>query len=176
MAKAKIDLDIARTYAETVVKALAPHCERIEIAGSIRRCKPEVGDIEIVAYPWHITNLFGVSTGVTQLDMFNYELFGRVVKNGSKYKQIEMRVGINLDLFIVTPPAQWGVIFLIRTGPAEFSKKMVTHRLNGGELPFAYTVQEGAVWVDDVRIDTPEEQDFFDLCGMDFVPPEKRGL
>lgn len=36
----------------TRIKAeLQPHCERIEIAGSIRRNKPEVKDIEIVAIP-----------------------------------------------------------------------------------------------------------------------------
>lgn len=35
--------------AEALVSALAPYCERIEIAGSIRRRKPEPSDIEIVA-------------------------------------------------------------------------------------------------------------------------------
>lgn len=37
--------------AERVKAELEPHCERIEIAGSIRRKKPEVKDIEIVAIP-----------------------------------------------------------------------------------------------------------------------------
>ena len=41
---------IAASFAETVIEILKPHCERIEIAGSIRRKKPRleitVQDIE----------------------------------------------------------------------------------------------------------------------------------
>ena len=36
---------------ERLVSILAPFCERIEIAGSLRRLKPEVGDIELVVIP-----------------------------------------------------------------------------------------------------------------------------
>lgn len=46
-----IPLAAARAIAEQVRKALAPACERIEIAGSVRRERPEVHDIEIVAIP-----------------------------------------------------------------------------------------------------------------------------
>lgn len=41
-------LEQALEIAEKVKALLAPHCERIEIAGSIRRKKPDVKDIEIV--------------------------------------------------------------------------------------------------------------------------------
>ncbi len=44
-------LDKALEIAERTKKLLAPYCERIEIAGSIRRKKPEVKDIELVAIP-----------------------------------------------------------------------------------------------------------------------------
>lgn len=37
--------------AERLRAELAQHCERIEIAGSIRRGKPQIGDIELVAIP-----------------------------------------------------------------------------------------------------------------------------
>ena len=39
----------ARAIADDVMVRLAPHCHRIQIAGSIRRLKPIVKDIEIVA-------------------------------------------------------------------------------------------------------------------------------
>lgn len=32
--------------------ALAPYCHRISIAGSVRRQRPQVKDIEIEALPW----------------------------------------------------------------------------------------------------------------------------
>lgn len=41
----------ALTIAELVVAQLAPHCERIQIAGSIRRKSRTVKDVEIVCIP-----------------------------------------------------------------------------------------------------------------------------
>ncbi len=46
-----MQLDKALEIAEKTKELLAPYCERIEIAGSIRRKKPEVKDIELVAIP-----------------------------------------------------------------------------------------------------------------------------
>lgn len=39
--------------------ALTPYCERVELAGSIRRCRPQVGDIELVTIPRRPLDLFG---------------------------------------------------------------------------------------------------------------------
>jgi DNA polymerase/3'-5' exonuclease PolX len=39
----------AKELADSLVAALSPHCARIEVAGSLRRRKPVVKDIEIVA-------------------------------------------------------------------------------------------------------------------------------
>ncbi len=175
--KSKVAYDIALVQAETVKSTLTPYCGRIEIAGSIRRKKPEVGDIEIVAVP---KIFFGVNLFMEKisedsaLDLFKWVLLGKTINNGSRYKQIELETGLPLDLFIVLPPAQWGVIFMIRTGSAEFSKSMVTPRAYGGKLPNCYRVKDGAVWMGETMIETPEEADYFKLCDMDFVPPEKR--
>ena len=46
--KQKFHLGTARAYAEVIQAALAPFCERIVIAGSIRRGKEMVGDIELL--------------------------------------------------------------------------------------------------------------------------------
>lgn len=47
----KIPLDIASKIARRLTQLMAPHCYRVEVAGSVRRQKPEVSDIEIVAHP-----------------------------------------------------------------------------------------------------------------------------
>lgn len=47
----KVELAAARRMADRLLALLAPACERIAIAGSIRRGVPLVGDIEIVAMP-----------------------------------------------------------------------------------------------------------------------------
>jgi DNA polymerase/3'-5' exonuclease PolX len=50
----------ALILAEEALNALKPYCERALIAGSIRRMKPEVKDIELVAIPKQVpAGLFG---------------------------------------------------------------------------------------------------------------------
>lgn len=46
-----IPLSEAKTIALEIYELLKPHCERIKIAGSIRREKAFVNDIEIVCIP-----------------------------------------------------------------------------------------------------------------------------
>lgn len=44
-------LERATIIADKVVTALRPLCERIEIAGSVRRARPEVNDVDLVLLP-----------------------------------------------------------------------------------------------------------------------------
>lgn len=180
----------ALEIAERWVHLLEDSCDRIEIAGSVRRLKPEVHDIEIVAMPVRLMpiDLFGhpgVPINYLESQLHSLELHHdfEFVKNGPKYKQLALPEGINLDLFLVTPPAQWGVIFLIRTGPKEFSEWMVTPRAKGGALPGGYCVQDGTIRTAHVplpdvdvhlQIAMPNEADFFAFCGLEWIEPKDR--
>jgi DNA polymerase/3'-5' exonuclease PolX len=99
---------------------------------------------------------------------------GLPIKNGDRMKQIELPEGIMLDLFIVLPPAQWGVIYAIRTGPADYSHWLVTLRKHGGALPSYMKVHDGGIYEDAELIETPEESDVFKLLQMQYVKPEDR--
>ena len=172
--KQKIPYPVALEIAQTLTARLMPYCERIAIAGSVRREKPEIGDIEIVAIPRKAYDFFGFETGDHALNSVEWSEFGKLIKNGSKYKQIELHEGINLDLFIVTPPAQWGVQLMIRTGSADFSHRLVTSRQFGGLMPSNYKVKDGAIWSSNHVIETPEEEDVFNLIGVPFIEPALR--
>lgn len=168
-------LNQATEIAEQIVRKLAPYCERIEIAGSIRRGNPEVKDIEIVAQPkynWD-EDLFGNLYKSPTLDRFDFCSLGSIVKGGEKMKKIDLGE-INLDLFVVTPPAQWGVIYLIRTGPREFSRWMVTQRKKGGALPSNSRVKDGVIINNGLEVITPDEIDFFGYCQLSFMQPRDR--
>ena len=167
----------ALAIAESLIDRLRPYCERIEIAGSVRRGKPDVKDIELVAVPCFIrqVDLFGqVLSNTSALDTVDWSKFGDWIKGGHKYKQIALHEGLNLDLFIVIAPAQWGVQFVIRTGPADFSHWIVTQKRLGGALPSYARVHDGAVWNGDAGIPMPEELDFLNFCGLGWIEPAQR--
>lgn len=157
-----MQLDQATAIAERVKTQLAPHCDRIEIAGSIRRRKPDVGDIEIVAIPKpYDVGLFasGIAPIVSAWPKVRGEL-------PCKYTQRTLPDGIALDLFFATRE-NWGAILLIRTGDSEFSKYMM-----GWALPAkGYQQKDGYVWKDDRKIPALEENDVFDFAGLPFIDP-----
>lgn len=161
-----------------LVERLRPACQRIAVAGSIRRKKAMIGDIEIVAIPTPITDLFGTPVSTTLVDATLAVWPIRFVKNGQKYKQFtfEGRSGetYTVDLFLQPDPATWGINYMIRTGSPEFSKRMVTRRSLGGYMPDDLRVDGARVWRNGTAIETPEEADVFALWGMDFVEPEDR--
>ncbi len=180
--------DNAQLVAERLIGWLDPVCERIEVAGSVRRGKAEVKDIEILAIPK--PEMPKVSFGQTKVfprlleqALYTMEtLRGLIepIKGGMKYKQFWLLEShtrlIMVDLFLVTPPSVWGVQMVIRTGPMEFSQWMVTPKSKGGALPDGHHVEQGAVWrdIDDLRIETQEEKDFFHLCGLEYIEPCNR--
>lgn len=80
--------------------------------------------------------------------------------------------------------AQWGVIFLIRTGPASYSQWIVTEALRRG-----LHVREGALRSAPACpsrasspdcacpiIETPEEADVYAALGLPYLAPERRDL
>ena len=174
-------LEEAKTIADNWLQSLSPFCERIEIAGSIRRGKPEVKDIEIVCVPKieKQPDLFGFEAlKVNLLEFYIDSLLAdnaiRIHKRGPRYKKISLSEGICIDLFIVLPPSQWGVQFLIRTGPADFSHWIVTSKQSGGALPSNLKIKDGAVWHGVKKIETPEETDFFKVIGVNYLEPSQR--
>ncbi len=116
-------------------------CLQIEIAGSVRREKPEPHDVELVAIPRieerDARDLFNMQVGTHKVNLFEIRLielldeceweFDPVLKrNGPHYKRLRhVRTGICADVFLTTP-AGWGGAMAIRTGPPDFSHALVT--------------------------------------------------
>jgi DNA polymerase/3'-5' exonuclease PolX len=175
--------------AEQLVAQLEPVCRRIVVAGSIRRRVADPGDIELVCAPrLHTTaDLFGMpGQELNLLDDFVTALLDQGVLEhrldkhgrpscGSRYKRLCYQ-GVALDLFAVIEPAQWGVLLAIRTGPATFSKTLVTPRRQGGWCPDWLQCKDGALVRRDSGeiVPTPEEEDCFRALGLTYVPPEQR--
>jgi len=185
----------AHAVAELVVDVLRPLCERVEIAGSLRRQRPEVHDIEIVAIArWENEPDYGLlETTWTPVNLLEQRLLAtlghlepRLVENHRADGSIERTTklgpafkalvagGIPLDLFI-TDAERWGCIFALRTGPGAWNIRLVDECKAIGRR-----VREGRVeaWRGSSSswepLLTPEEADFFRALGQPWVEPRDR--
>lgn len=191
--KQRVPLAHAETIANELVDILAPTCDRIKIVGSIRRRRDMVADVELLVIPKIEVvayDLFGEPTQT--VDRFNEackvlhgngDITDRLDKNGrpawgSRYKRVKYN-GFPVDLFSVMDPDSWGVLMMIRTGSAEFSRNNVTQKRMGGVLPNDKFVKDGSLYrlnrdgSSDV-IPTPTEESFFAAIDSPWIPPERR--
>lgn len=178
-----MELEAARDLAHNVLYLINPACQQTTVAGSIRRGKPEVKDIELVAEPYYDhspPNLFGEAGAQTsRLEEKIAELVGsgqlafdkQTKRNGPKYKRLclpghEMAI----DLFIANA-ANWGNILAIRTGDADFSRALVTSRVFGGLMPTDMRQKDGMLWRGSQPVECFTEEDFFMHLGLFEIPP-----
>lgn len=162
-----MNIQQAQEIAERIKSELSPHCYRIEIAGSIRRKKPDVKDIEIVCIPKpYETGLFasGIAKVVDQWQKVKGEL-------PCKYTQRILPDGIKLDLFFAEPE-NWGLIYAIRTGSAEYSHKV----LAAGWVKKGYQSRDGYLWHGRDKYNCREEIDLYNRIGLTWVEPEFRNI
>ena len=140
-AKVRFPFAVAWTIAEELRETLAPASERIVIAGSLRRRKPDVGDIELLYIPRVVPlrdpdDMFADRTAnLADLVIRYLESVGALERrknvNGSemfgpKNKLMRhVRSGINVDLFAATPE-NWFNYLVCRTGPAESNMRIAT--------------------------------------------------
>jgi DNA polymerase/3'-5' exonuclease PolX len=160
---------------------------RIEVAGSIRRGKPDVGDIELVAVPLIESLPDGLfdKVEVNRLTERIDRLIGVGIlashptdpKRGERYsKLIAVSSGLQVDLFSASAES-FGLIYLIRTGPADYSHRFVTElrkkALHVGKGQLHRGGLGCGAYVCEV-IPTPEESDVYAAAGWPFVKPELR--
>lgn len=197
---------------------LAPASARIEVAGSVRRHKAEPKDIEIVCQPSrydtykerpgdlpipYINSVDQamhelVEAGTIQLgDPFEQNKDGKVIVCKAPFSEKYYRVkykGEKVDVFVCTPPASWGVEFLLRTGDGGHNIWIVTKgyprgiyfrqgRLvrhmdsRGRYIPDAQIAKPhgcvpGKCHLEVIK--TPEEIDVFRALNLDYIKPEDR--
>ena len=160
----------AYAIALNVLEQLRPHCYRVEIAGSIRRKKADVGDIEIVAIPKpYSTGLFesGIATVVNNWEKIKGELeYGK-----TKYTQRILPEGIKLDLFFAED-GNWGQILAIRTGSADYSHSVLAK----GWMRQGFKSEGGYLFKEGERYEIKKEEDLFEMIGIPFIEAEKRNL
>ena len=175
----------AEQVADELGRLLAPYCERIAVAGSIRRKQPQVKDIELlcISKVASSTDMFGrMAADHYGLDAILNVLFGegmlrkRPNRDGrytygpqNKYL-VDVPSGIPVDVFSTTVE-NWGMSLVVRTGPKDFNIRMMARFRELEMRGHAYggvTDQEGN------EIECRDEETVFHLLGWPWVSPERR--
>lgn len=167
-----MELKQAQQIANELLKLLSPYCEKIEIAGSIRRKKDFVKDIELVCIPnkESIKDLFG--NEIETIHSFHAILSKFVINKGNirngKYIQFQTQ-GINVDLFTAAF-GNFGLTLAVRTGSADFSHNVLAKGWvrNGFKSIDNYLYRNGEKFL------ITNEMALFELLGIDFIAPENR--
>lgn len=167
-------LSDAQSIAWRLIAELQPVCERIEVAGSVRRRKEEVKDIELCVIPAMGTGGLFDDSPYSKLGQYlasSPAALGQCIKGKpeGKYLQYLLPEGVKLDLFVCSP-ATWGLNFTIRTGSAEFSRAVLTRANRLG-----YHSSEAQLHhYDGTVAKTPEERSVFDVLKLRWVDPWER--
>lgn len=174
-------LKLAQKLADKIVLELGPYCERIDVAGSVRRKDPEPGDIEIVCLR-RGRDLINFVETVKRWKKSNGEPTGRYTQRYVQFGDLEYVV----DIFI---PQRHDYIrqLVIRTGSAEFVKnkiaaKWVANGWRGTEDGLRLDLEcisQNSAWkcIADEPTLPPvwqTEEEFFQWLGVEYVSPEFR--
>lgn len=136
------------------------HINSIDIAGSYRRRKETVGDVDI---------LITCKNGKEAIDHFvEYEDVKEVVSKGETKSTIILKSGLQVDLRVVQK-VSYGAALLYFTGSKAHN---ITLRKIG--MDNDWKINEYGVFEDDKRIAGKTEKEIYDLFDMDFIPPELR--
>ena len=160
----RVRLDVAMELAEELTGLLAavPGCERCTYAGSLRRMKDTIGDIDILAISQTPPALMAALTGLPHVD--------RVVASGPTKTSIVTTSGLQVDLRVV-PPASWGAALQYFTGSR-------AHNIRTREIAVHNKLKLSEYGLFDVatgeKIVSATEEEVYERLGLPWIPPPLR--
>lgn len=191
----------ANRVCNEILSTITPYCEDVRVAGSVRRYSDTVGDIELVIIPQFLEHPQIEQLSLLNTDVhvevpsrnLSFEALAEMCKlydgnwfrlaqenkkDGEKYKKFEVVTTndqwIQVDIFFADKE-NFGLIYLLRSGPASFSKHMITRRKDGGALPNEYRSKGGYLRGPDGEIiPITDERQLFELAGYQYLAAQGR--
>jgi len=150
----------ALKVANEVYYRLEPYCDKIIVAGSIRRQKAEVKDIDFVLIP---SNPGHLSQEIDRL--------GPPIMDGEKLRRFEYK-GTQIDLYYATQET-WATLLLIRTGSTENNIRLCSQARRLGMKLKANG--DGIIGKDGKLILIESEKQVYDILKLPYQEPWQRG-
>ncbi len=185
--KTKYDREAALVAARDVIRALRPVTNRLVVAGSLRRRKTEVGDVEILFIPTMGTitpldSLLPVTGNMAEVLISNLIKAGILqprlnIKGGTamgpKNKLMQhVATGVPVDLFTATE-SNWFNYLVCRTGGAASNMLIATRAQERGYKwhPYHSGYERRS---DGEVIPMRSEREVFEFIGLDYLEPWER--
>ncbi len=159
----RLNLDIAQEIASRWLEWVRaqPGVERAEAAGSLRRWKTTIGDIDIVAA---ITDPAGLMAALAA-----HPDIQRVLGSGENKTSLELPGGINMQVW-TQPPERFGTLLQFVSGSKDHNVALRTLAQKNG-----FSLSERCITVDDGReLLFADEEGVYHALGLDWIPPELR--
>ena len=166
-------LDKAETRVTDIIAAIAdtPGVRRLEPAGSFRRRKESIGDLDVLAETDDAATLIERFTGLGVVD--------HVVNQGGYKAAVRLMRGPQVDLMIM-PPGEAGTYLVHFTGSKEHNVRLRAMARDQGwslsEKGFLRIGEDGAPLTgDDAELRTfATETEAYAFLGLPFIEPELR--
>ena len=157
--KKRFKLSVAEAEAEALVAFLRDG-GRVVVAGSYRRRRDTVGDLDVV-----VTAANGATVGN---NLAGYENVGQVLAHGPTRTTVVLRSGLQVDVRAV-PEASYGAALLYFTGSQAHNialRGLAAHR--------GWKLNEYGLFSGKRRIAGLTEEEIYKKLGLAFIPPELR--
>ncbi|MEJ2501107.1 MAG: PHP domain-containing protein, partial [Campylobacterales bacterium] len=162
LAPKRYRLNVAEAVAKEVLDALesAKGIKAIEVAGSIRRRKETVKDIDIIVAASMDSDVMDVFVTLPDVK--------RIVMQGPTRSSVELSQGLHVDLRVVQPEA-FGSALHHFTGSKAHNIALRKLAENRGLKINEYGIYKGVK-----RLGGKDEKDIYDVLKMDYIVPELR--
>jgi DNA polymerase (family 10) len=152
----------AKVFADAVVRHLrpAPEIGQVEVAGSFRRRKETVGDLDLLVTCRR--------AGPVMDRLAEYEAVAEVLARGKTKMSVRLRNGLQIDLRVV-PEESYGAALQYFTGSKEHSIQLRRRALERG-----LKINEYGVFRGKKRVAGRTEEEVYKAIGLPWIPPELR--
>ncbi|MDC2957581.1 DNA polymerase/3'-5' exonuclease PolX [Streptomyces gilvifuscus] len=160
----RVRLDVATGLADDIVAALSAvdGCLRCAYAGSLRRCRETIGDIDVLAAalrPLPVMRAFTALPYVTE-----------VIGTGEKKTSVRTAKGLDVDLRVV-PPDSWGAALQYFTGSKAHNIRTRERAVHQGLKLSEYGLFDAETGE---RIVSETEDAVYARLGLPWIPPTLR--
>ncbi|MET8766920.1 DNA polymerase/3'-5' exonuclease PolX [Streptomyces sp. NPDC004658] len=163
-AGARVPLPLALDTAEQIVAELSavPGCERCAYAGSLRRMRETVGDLDV---------LVSARRSVPFMDaLCELPVTAEVIARGTKKTSVRTGKGLQLDLRVV-PPDSWGAALQYFTGSKAHNIRTRTIAVHRGLKLSEYGVFDTE---SGESVASRTEEEVYARLGLPWIPPTLR--